>query len=50
MTCERVFFKRFEFKIVFTITAGEQAVLASNDENEVIPVEKALVEAIIQRG
>lgn len=40
----------FEFKIVLTTTAGEQAVLVSNDENDVIPVERALVEAIIQRG
>jgi hypothetical protein len=41
---------KLEFRIVLTTTAGEQPALVSNDENEVITVEKALIEAIIHRG
>lgn len=42
--------KNFEYKVVLTTSSGENAVLRSNEKQEIILVEKALNDAIVYRG
>jgi len=42
--------KNSEYRVVLTISSGENAVLSSNEKQEIILVEKALNDAIVYRG
>lgn len=40
----------FEYRIVLTTSSGEESAFQSNNEQDILPIEKALHEAIIFRG
>jgi Family of unknown function (DUF6232) len=42
--------KKIRFELILTTTAGEQQALVSENGDEILPVESALIEAIVYRG